>query len=106
MRVHGIPQRKGSEPQDRPPLQVPTASPADHLGFRPTGCQSDVSTSSSWGSINLLWRLTEHWKPIGSLGYYFITKDIKGLSQQSGEARDTQSEALGKGVAALLEAGA
>ena len=79
LRFHEILQIKDSVPQDCPPLQVPIASPACYLCFWPTGYRFEVSKTPSLCSINLLERLTELRKPIDSLDYWFITKDIKGF---------------------------
>lgn len=71
---HQIPQAKGSA---SPQLQMPITS----LAFIHASDQKaihHVPTASFLRSINLLQQLTELGKPVYSLDYGFITKDIKG----------------------------
>lgn len=58
-------------------LKMPIPSPGCYLCFWPAGYVS-VPTILSVDSINLLKQLTEPRKPIYSLHYRFVTKDIKG----------------------------
>lgn len=49
-----------------------------YLYFWPTGSRSEVPTTPSLGSINVLERLTKLKTPVYSLDFWFITKSIKG----------------------------
>lgn len=88
---HQIPQLEGSVPQDHPPLQIPITSPGCYLCFWQTGCKSEVLTTHSLSSVNLLEQLTKPRKPIYLLDYQFITKDIKGY-ESTHIYTDTQDE--------------
>lgn len=67
--------------------------------------KSEIPTIPSIGSINLLEWLIELRKPIYSLGYPFITKDIKRY-ESTARWRDTQGEVSNIGTCVLMESGA
>lgn len=59
------------------PPRLPCTSDARRkLRLLPTGCKSEGPTTPSLDSINFLKQLTELRKPVYSLDYCFIIKDI------------------------------
>ena len=59
--------------------------PDYYLYFWLTGYKSEVPMTPSLGWMELLEQLIELKKPIYSLTYQFITKDIKDMNQQLDE---------------------
>ena len=71
---------KIASPPTPPPtthtVQTPISSLVCYLYFRPTGCKSESPKTPFLGSFNLLDWLTELRKPVYSLDYQFITKEL------------------------------
>ena len=88
-----------------PGLQTPVASPHCYPYLWPTSYKSEVPMTPSLGSINLLEQLTECRKPVCSLDYQFMTKDVKGYKSTT-RWRDTKGKVLNKGASVLMEFGA
>ena len=69
---------EGLGPARLSPLQTPIASPDCHLCFWPVGCPSEVPMTAYLVSGNSLGWLTEPRKTVYVLGFWYITKNIKG----------------------------
>lgn len=91
-------------PHKTAPAQMPVTSPSCYLCFWSTGCESEVPTTSSLGSINLLEQLMSLMKASSSRDTG-LTKDIREY-EWTAQRRDIQGEllswwSLGTGTAAL-----
>ena len=76
------------------PTRLPSASdasPGCHLSFCPKGYKSDIPTTPSLGSINLLEELTKLRKLVYSLYYQFMT-NIKGKELTDKEMHRVRSQ--------------
>ena len=76
-------------------LRLPIRSPGCHLHFWPTGSKSEVPTTPSLGSINLLEQLTELRETFYLLDYWFI---IKGYNSGTARLKRCIGQSKGKGL--------